>query len=205
MITRVMILASMVMGLFVVSACSNTESVAEDPDADTSEDSGVESDADDEQSLDSDVPDSGPEDAGPDADTDADLDVEPDASDADVDRFDGDADSPSDADVDTTVDADPDVVTDADIDTPPTYPDFAGPCDFDSDCSSRVCFDWHDYNDWCYGRACSAECIDDAQCQRYATSVGAPDPSTASCITDRSGSRRICHIAAIGLGTWACE
>ncbi|MCA9607252.1 MAG: hypothetical protein KC619_16715 [Myxococcales bacterium] len=72
-------------------------------------------------------------------------------------------------------------------------------CMSDTECAEGVCWDFSDYDSFCFGRICSLMCASDTDCQNAATTAGASNPSGARC-----GSDGKCDFVGAGLGAFAC-
>jgi hypothetical protein len=72
-------------------------------------------------------------------------------------------------------------------------------CAIDTDCSSNVCWNFHDYDPWCGGAVCSELCTTDQQCVNVFIAAGAPNPSGAFCGFDGR-----CDPMGTGMGAFFC-
>ena len=72
-------------------------------------------------------------------------------------------------------------------------------CTDDADCSSGVCWDFSDYDPFCFGAICSSECEEDEDCVDVATDAGSIAPENAYC-----GEDGRCDLVGTGLGAFAC-
>lgn len=72
-------------------------------------------------------------------------------------------------------------------------------CIEDGDCASGVCWDFNDYDELCFGAACSVQCMDDADCTEAFEEAGAPAPGKSFC-----GKDNRCWVIGTGLGGFAC-
>ncbi|MEM7154483.1 MAG: hypothetical protein AAF799_16670 [Myxococcota bacterium] len=72
-------------------------------------------------------------------------------------------------------------------------------CNDDSECMTGVCWDFSDYDPFCFGTACSVNCASDVQCVNAMAIAGAPDPSASSC-----GADGRCSTLGTGFGAYAC-
>ncbi len=73
------------------------------------------------------------------------------------------------------------------------------PCVEDVDCATGVCWDFNDYDPWCFGAFCSDECVTTPDCVAIFTAAGAPSPSAATCGFDGR-----CDPVGTGFGAFAC-
>lgn len=74
-----------------------------------------------------------------------------------------------------------------------------GECAADSECQSGVCWDFNDYDPFCFGTACSVTCVTDQDCIDAMTAAGAPTPQNATC-----GGDDRCYMLGTGFGAFAC-
>ena len=72
-------------------------------------------------------------------------------------------------------------------------------CSQDNDCASNVCWDFADYDPFCFGAVCSVECTYDIDCENAFAAGGAPSPAGAIC-----GSDNRCDPVGAGVGAFAC-
>ena len=72
-------------------------------------------------------------------------------------------------------------------------------CAEDNDCASGVCWDFNDYDELCFGAACSVECANDDECVLAFEEAGAQDPEASYC--GRDGR---CWVLGTGFGGFAC-
>lgn len=73
-------------------------------------------------------------------------------------------------------------------------------CTDDRECTSGICWDWSDYDPFCFGAVCSGACAMDEECVTLATDAAAPYPDLAYC-----GDDGLCVLLESGLGAWACQ
>lgn len=72
-------------------------------------------------------------------------------------------------------------------------------CDADADCMTLVCWDFNDYDPFCFGAACSVNCENNDECVAAMAAAGAPDPSASDCGPDGR-----CTTLGTGFGAYAC-
>ncbi len=72
-------------------------------------------------------------------------------------------------------------------------------CTDDADCESGVCWDYEDYDPFCFGAVCSSECEEHEDCVEVASDAGSPYPENAQC-----GDDGRCDLVGTGLGAFAC-
>jgi hypothetical protein len=72
-------------------------------------------------------------------------------------------------------------------------------CVEDNDCESGVCWDFSDYDQFCFGAACSVECASDDECVEAFEAAGAQDPESSFC-----GDDGRCWVVGTGFGAFAC-
>jgi hypothetical protein len=72
-------------------------------------------------------------------------------------------------------------------------------CEHDSQCETGVCWDFNDYDPFCFGTVCSGKCESDEECRALAAGAGAASPESARC-----GSDERCDLVGTGLGLFAC-
>lgn len=72
-------------------------------------------------------------------------------------------------------------------------------CNDDSECMTGVCWDFSDYDPFCFGTACSLNCATDIQCVNAMTIAGAPFPMESNC-----GADGRCSTLGTGFGAYAC-
>lgn len=72
-------------------------------------------------------------------------------------------------------------------------------CKGDMQCDSGVCWDWSDYDMFCFGAVCSVPCMGDDECVAAFTEAGAPFPENVYC-----GDDDLCVPLESGFGGWAC-
>lgn len=72
-------------------------------------------------------------------------------------------------------------------------------CSEDCQCTTGACWDFSDYDPWCFGSMCTAPCETDQECQDAFRDAGASSPHIATCGPDGR-----CAPVGTGLGAWAC-
>ncbi len=72
-------------------------------------------------------------------------------------------------------------------------------CMSDADCVTGVCWDFNDYDPFCFGSACSVLCQSDADCSAAMAAAGAPDPNGGGC-----GADGRCETLGTGFGQYVC-
>jgi len=73
-------------------------------------------------------------------------------------------------------------------------------CQEDVQCTTGVCWDWHDYDPGCFGAVCSGACESHEDCVALANDAGAFYPEQAIC-----GDDGLCVLLETGLGEWVCR
>lgn len=79
-------------------------------------------------------------------------------------------------------------------------PLLGGTCEVDSDCASGHCWDFNDYDPYCYGTVCTVECTSDADCIEAVSNTDAYLPERAQC-----GDDGLCDVVSTGLGRFVCD
>lgn len=75
-----------------------------------------------------------------------------------------------------------------------------GGCSSDAECEGGACWDFSDYDSFCFGTVCSVPCSTDAECRDAAAGAGASSPDRATCEDDGK-----CNLMSAGLGgPYAC-
>ncbi|MGE0788326.1 MAG: hypothetical protein AB7S26_21815 [Sandaracinaceae bacterium] len=100
--------------------------------------------------------------------------------------------------MDAGTDAGP-TMADAGSDASGLLPTGTSGCAMDSECAAGVCWDFNDYDPFCFGTVCSLGCTTDAECQNAATAAGASSPGNATCGVDGK-----CDFLGTGLGAFLC-
>lgn len=73
-------------------------------------------------------------------------------------------------------------------------------CSEDAECQSGVCWDYSDYDPFCFGAVCSVTCQSDDDCYTAFDNAGAPYPENSVC-----GNDGRCNPLATGFGLFACQ
>jgi hypothetical protein len=74
-----------------------------------------------------------------------------------------------------------------------------GDCEVDSDCPTRLCWDFEEHDSLCSGKICSIECETSDDCIEAAAAAGSMSSSNAFC-----GSDGQCDLVGTGLGSFVC-
>ncbi len=72
-------------------------------------------------------------------------------------------------------------------------------CSEDVQCATGVCWDFADYDPYCFGAVCSDTCQTTAECVTIFTNAGASSPQSATCGPDNR-----CDPVSTGIGAFAC-
>ncbi|MCA9545241.1 MAG: hypothetical protein KC613_12645 [Myxococcales bacterium] len=77
--------------------------------------------------------------------------------------------------------------------------DLGQPCMGDVDCDG-VCWDFSQYDPFCFGAFCSAPCQNDQECGEAFAAAGAQNPGASTC-----GEDGRCTVIGTGFGAFACQ
>lgn len=72
-------------------------------------------------------------------------------------------------------------------------------CGSDADCMTNICWDFNDYDPFCFGSACSVSCTTNDECVAAMAAAGAPNPGASTC-----GADGRCATLGTGFGAYAC-
>lgn len=72
-------------------------------------------------------------------------------------------------------------------------------CKADNQCMTGVCWDFSDYDPFCFGAVCSIECQNNGDCVQAFTEAGSPNAMGATC-----GGDGRCEGLGSGFGAFAC-